>query len=360
VRVAQALEKLPKISAAMASGALSYSKVREITRVGNAENEDYLLMIAEHGTAAHVEKLVRAYRRCKEAEELSREERQQEKRGVSIRYDDDGSLILQCSLPAETGALVLKALELAVEKLPADLTVDVPAGTPAPRVPFSIKRADALALVAESFVAHEVLEVPGTDRHQIVVHVAEETLRERTAGCCEFEHGPSMAAETARRFACDASVVNLIEDEDGEPLNVGRKTRTISAPLRRLLNARDKGCRFPGCANSRYLDCHHIKHWANGGETKPKNLVSLCRFHHHAVHEGGITIEILDDGALRFVKPNGKSVDSVAPGCTQPPGDWSDLPEGTMVNRWRGERMDLGLAVEVMFQRERPLRAERA
>jgi hypothetical protein len=221
---------------------------------------------------------------------------------------------------------------------------------PAARVPFNVRRADALAQVAESFLAHEVLEVPGTDRHQIVVHVAEETLRDRKAGCCEFEHGPSMAAETARRFACDASVVELIEDDDGEPLNVGRKTRTISAPLRRLLNARDKGCRFPGCANARYLDCHHIKHWANGGETKPKNLVSLCRFHHHAVHEGGITIEILDDGALRFVKPNGESVDNVAPGCTQPPGDWRDLPEGTMVNRWRGERMDLGLAVEIMFQ----------
>ena len=117
-----------------------------------------------------------------------------------------------------------------------------------------------------------------------------------------------MAAETARRLACDASIVNLIEDDDGEPLNVGRKTRTISAPLRRLLNARDKGCRFPGCCNARYMDIHHIEHWANGGETKPSNLVSLCRFHHRAVHEGGIRIEILDDGALRFVKANGSAV----------------------------------------------------
>ena len=82
-----------------------------------------------------------------------------------------------------------------------------------------------------------------------------------------------MAAETARRLACDASVVALIENDDGEPLNVGRKTRTISAPLRRVLNARDKGCRFPGCANTRYIDVHHVEHWANGGETKPSNLV---------------------------------------------------------------------------------------
>src|SRR6185436_11188995 len=262
---------------------LSYSKVREITRIGCAENEDYLLSIAEHGTAAHVEKLVRAYRRCQEAEELSREQRQCKNRRVSFRYDDDGSLILTCHLPAETGAMIMKALDVAVEGLP--VYQDVPAGTSREVVPFSARRADALARIAESYLAHDVLESPGTDRQQIVVHVAAETLRNRAAGCCEIEHGPSIAAESARRFSCDASVVALIEDADGEPLNVGRKLRTVSAPLRRLLTARDKGCRFPGCCNSRYIDMHHIKHWANGGETKPSNLLSLCRFHHRAVHE---------------------------------------------------------------------------
>ena len=347
VRVARALETLPRISAAMACGKLSYSKAREITRVGNSENEDYLLMIAEHGTAQHVENLVRAYRRCQDAEELSREARQQQNRALSFRYDDDGSLVLTCRLPAEAGALIMKALDLAVE--------NVPAGTSSEPVPFSARRADALALVAESFLAHDVLEAPGTDRQQIVVHVAAETLRDRTAGCCEFEHGPSMAAETARRLSCDACVVALVEDDDGEPLNVGRKTRNISAPLRRLLNARDKGCRFPGCANSRYVDAHHIKHWANGGETKPSNLVSLCRFHHRAVHEGGFRIEILDDGAFRFVKPNGGNIDSVAPGFTQPPGNWKQLAAGpvTEVAGWRGERMDYALGVDVLMQQAR-------
>ena len=350
VRVARALEKLPKITAAMKSGGLSYSKVREITRVATTQSEDYLLMIAEYGTAAHVERLVRAYRRCKEAEELSREARQQETRSVNYRYDDDGSLILNCRLPAEAGVRMLKAIDLALEELPPPPKPDVPAGTFAPRVPFSMRRADALALVAESFLAHGVIEAAGGDRHQIVVHVAQETLKDRKAGCCEFEDGPSMAAETARRFACDASVVELTENEDGEPLNVGRKTRTIPAPLRRALKARDQGCRFPGCANSRYMDAHHIDHWANGGETKPSNLVSLCRFHHHAVHEGGFRIERLDDGTLRFVKPNGKPVDNIAPGYTQPAGDVNQMPAGEIVNRWRGEKTDLDLAVEVMFQ----------
>jgi len=334
----------------MASGTLSYSKAREITRVAGPETEDYLLMIAEHGTAQHVEKLVRAFRRCQEAEELSREARQQQARRVSFRHDDDGSMILYCSLPAEIGELVMKALDLALENLPSE---GVPAGTSKQRVPFSARRADALARVAESFVAHQAVECPGTDRHQVVVHVAAETLRDRKAGCCEFEHGPSMAAETARRFSCDASVVTLVEGDDGEPLDVGRKTRTISAPLRRLLAARDKGCRFPGCGNARYIDAHHIKHWVNGGETKPSNLASLCRFHHRAVHEGGIEIQILDDGALRFVKANGDVIESTQAGCTQPRGDWRQLPAGGEVGQWKGDRMDLPLAVELLMLKSR-------
>ncbi len=347
VRVARALEKLPKVSAAMERGALSYSKVREITRIGNAENEDYLLMIAEHGTASHVERLVRAYRRCQEAEELSREARQQQNRSVMYRYDDDGSLVLTCRLPAEVGEKVLKAIDVALDQVPRNLTVDVPAGTRPEMVPFAARRADALGLVVESFLTHKVMEMAGGDRHQIVVHVAQETLKEKSAGCCRFEDGPSMAAETARRFACDASVVELTEDEDGEPLNAGRKTRNISAPLRRLLKARDKGCRFPGCANARYIDAHHIHHWAVGGETKPSNLLSLCRFHHRAVHEGGIRIERLDDGAFRFVRPNGRAIN---PSTQQPPGDPTQMPTGTQVNHWRGEHMDLGLAVDILVQ----------
>lgn len=349
VRVARALEGLPKVSAAFAAGKLSYSKAREITRIGDERNEEYLLSIAEHGTAVHVERLVRTYRRYREAEELSREQRQQQNRRVSFRHDDDGSLILTCHLPAEAGALVMKALDIAVDSLP--VREDVPAGmSPGPIIPFSQRRADALARVAESFLAHDVLESPGTDRQQIVVHVAAETLRNRVAGCCEVEHGPSIAAETGRRFACDASVVTLLENAEGEPLNVGRKTRTVSAPLRRLLQARDKGCRFPGCGNARYIDAHHIQHWANGGETKPSNLVSLCRFHHRAVHEGGFDVVVLDDGALRFVRPDGQAVECAGSAKPKVHGDWRRLPssEGQWV--YRGDRMDMSLALDILIQ----------
>ena len=86
----------------------------------------------------------------------------------------------------------------------------------------------------------------------------------------------------------------------GSVLDVGRKTRQISPALRRALSERDRGCRFPGCTNQRYVDGHHIRHWANGGETKLDNLVELCRLHHRLIHEDGFRMEALSDGRLAF------------------------------------------------------------
>jgi hypothetical protein len=367
VRVANALEKLPLIAAAMENGTLSYSKARALTRVACEGTQEYFLSIALHGTAHHVETLVRHYRRCQEAEELSREARQQANRCFSYRYDDDGSLVFKGRVPAEIGALLLKALDAAIkengETDRGNLTVGVSAETPERPQPEPIRarRADALGRVAETFLDHGGAALSGGDRNLVTVHVAAETLRTKEAGCCEIEEGPSIAAETARRLACDASIVAVIENEDGEPLNVGRKTRTISSPLRRFLKARDKGCRFPGCTNTHWVDAHHIKHWANGGETKPSNLVCLCRFHHHKVHEGAVQVHVLDDGAIRFTQPNGTSFESVAPGCTQPLSDWTQIPaehdecgihidERTAATKWAGESMDYGLGVQVLLQ----------
>ena len=365
VRVALALESLPKISAAMARGELSYWKVRELTRVACERTEEYLLSIALHGTADHVERTVRGFRRARDAEELSREARQQANRALNYQFDEDGSLILKARLPAEAGALVLKALQAVMDQTPPS---NPPAGASEQAPSWSARRADALGSLAESFLEHGPGALNGGDRNLVTVHVAAETLRHKEAGCCEIEDGPSIAAETARRLACDASVVAIVENEDGEPLNVGRKTRTISSPLRRLPHARDRGCRFPGCTNTRWVDAHHIHHWANGGETKPSNLVSLCRFHHRAVHEGGVLVHVLDDGAIRFTRPNGQSFDSVAPEHVRP-FDWTQLPsdheahgihinECTAATRWRGESMDYGLAVEVLLDKSRQAREE--
>src|SRR6185437_4770624 len=294
------------------------------TRVASAATEETFLQIAIHGTAHHVEKLVRVFRRAKEAEELSREGQQQERRGVMWLYDPDGSLVIKATLPAEAGTVFIKAMEAAVKSSPPAVTADendVP-GQPSP---LAHRRADALARIAESYLKHGEQELSAPERQQIIVHVDVQTLKNSIAGRCELEDGPSISAETARRLACDASLVTVLENEEGEPLSVGRKSRAISPALRRALNARDRGCRFPGCPNTRYVDAHHIRHWAHGGETKPSNLVSLCRFHHRQVQEGRVAIDVLDDGAVRFRKPSGESFESVAPEHSLPLSNWQEL-----------------------------------
>ena len=356
VRVAHALGTLPRISAAMADGRVSYAKARELTRVADATNEDYLLNIALCGTTSHVEQVARGYRRALDAAELTREAVQQRDQSLWCFTDTDGSLVIRGRLPAEVGALFKKALEAAEDSLP--IPKNVPAGTSSDELHRSRKRrVEALATIAESFLATGPQELTGGDRQQIVVHVDAETLKRDHAGRCELERGPALAAETARRLACDASLVAIIEDEQSEPLSVGRITRTIPTAIRRALNSRDRGCRFPGCSFKRYVDGHHVKHWVHGGETRLSNLVTLCRFHHRQVHEGQVVVQILDDGAFRFVRPDGKSFESPAPQST----DWAELVAAhemrgirltpqTAVTRWTGEALDYPRAIDWLSQ----------
>jgi len=169
--------------------------------------------------------------------------------------------------------------------------------------------------------------VTSADRFQIVVHVSAETLRRDGAidpdDPPSIEDGPALAPETVRRLACDASIVSLIESAHGEPLAIGRKTRVISPAMRRALKRRDGGCCFPGCTNTRFVDAHHIEHWADGGATRLDNLVLLCRHHHRLIHEGGFSIErcgnALDAGS-----------DSTQPDASPPPRhNGSAQPEAT-------------------------------
>ena len=357
VRVARALEALPRMAGLMAEGRLSYAKVRAMTRVADLTNQDYLLNIALHGTASHVENVVRGYRRALDAEELTREAIQQRDQYLLYYTQPDGSLVIRGQMPAEIGDVFVRALEAAADSLPIPENVSAETSFD-DRHHLRKRRVEALATLAESFLATGPRDLSGADRNQIVVHVDVETLRDSHAGRCELERGPSVASETARRLACDASVVRILENEKGEPLDVGRRTRTIPPSIRRALNSRDKGCRFPGCSFKRYVDGHHVKHWAQGGETSLANLVTLCRFHHRLVHEGQVVIQTLDDGAFRFLRPDGASFDSPAPGT----GDWHELialngtadiqvTPRTAITSWTGESLDLGIAVQCLLER---------
>ena len=132
------------------------------------------------------------------------------------------------------------------------------------------------------------------------------------------ESGTYLSPEATRRLACDCGLVEAAVDARGEPLSVGRKTRTIPAPIKRALLLRDRACRFPGCDRRLFLDGHHLQHWADGGETSLTNLALLCSTHHAFMHEGGHRIEQSPEGALSFFDPRGQPVVAV-PARPRPP-----------------------------------------
>ena len=360
VRVARALETLPKISEAFARGEISYSKVRAMTRVATADNEDYLLHFARHGTAYHVEKLVGGYRRAKRNHATERQD-MQKRREVSHYWDDDGSLVVTARLPAEQGAMLLKAMELSVDRQFDAGRGDVSAETPAAeKITPCMRRADALAEMAEAYLDNEAPKGSAGDRYQVVVHVSAETSPTGDVDKPRLDQGPRVSAETSRRIGCDAAIVPVFKNIKGEPLSVGRKTRAIPPSIQRALWVRDGGCRFPGCTNARFADGHHIRHWADGGETSLENLVLLCRRHHGLVHEGGFGCERNRHGAVVFKSPRGNVIpdafEMTAPAAVHEPVAWfarefgcEHIDEKTCVTKWQGERCDWDLAVGHFF-----------
>ena len=233
-------------------------------------------------------------------------------RELNYYHDDDGSLVIRARLPAEEGAVVLQALNAAMDAQSAevrdDMAEDVTAETSEPENRFAQRRADALTTIAETALRNSPGPSPAAERYQVVVHVTAETLAAGEDGRCELECGQRLAADTARRIACDGSLLRITDDTAGNPLDIGRKTRAVPPAMQRALRSRDESCRFPGCTHHRFVDAHHIRHWADGGETSLDNLALLCRRHHRLVHEGGFGVERIADGALRFTRPDGRVI----------------------------------------------------
>ena len=130
----------------------------------------------------------------------------------------------------------------------------------------------------------------------------------------ELDHVGPVPVGTARRLACDASVMRVLLSGRSEPLDVGRRTPVVSPAIRRAVIVRDRHCRFPGCDRPQtWCDAHHVVHWADGGETSFPNLLLLCRRHHRLVHErGGFRLEVLD-GRPMFARPDGSLLEDRAP-----------------------------------------------
>ena len=600
VRVARALGKLPKLSDAMRRGRISYSKVRAVTRVATPDNEDNLLYVCQAGTAAHVERIARAWRRIDQNTEQAEDRLRNAGRELRTWVDEDGMVIVRGRLTPEVGAALRRALEAACDQARREAApdgggematiatadgegeaADAPAGGPTAEAgaagapagaavdvadtavdveepTFAQRQADAIGTVAEAALAGGLDRGTAGDRYQVVLHVDAEALaaprdvsagtsgsaaagsepptnrgdapagtsggtphdlvppgtsagvgfgpkpppvngdrvpagtsagvatgpkppadgdrvpagtpaadgigdglgavangsaggadpaargcggaaettggaspsrqgrRRRAGGPCPGSRpspaasataasedpaaaarrrgsdpapcarraaapaatprdapaapaagsqtvldeagGIHVSAETARRLACDAATVTMRHGPDGEILDVGRRTRTISPALRRALAARDRRCRFPGCGNRR-VDAHHIRHWADGGRTALDNLVLLCRRHHRAVHEEGFRVTMDAAGDVRFAHPDGRPLVEAPPApawtgpALQPTDDalaavGIEIGADTATPSWGGERLDLDWTMHVLWRPRRKPTAE--
>ncbi len=271
VRVARALADLPLISGAMERGALSFSKARALTRVATAENEEALLELSEHATAAHIEKIVRAWRRVDRQEDAAAEKERHESRYVHLHVDEDGMYVLRGRLDPEVGELLAKALAAAADAL-FRKSEDAADAAVAPIA--EQRRADALGLIAE--------------RYQVVLHVEADT------GASVLESsGIGVPAGTSGRLSCDADLVVMTHDRDG------------------------------------------------------------------TVHEEGFTVELDDGGRPQFRRPDGRPLAAVPPAPRLGENPVADLEREhrsrgvapgahTTTPLWHGERLDLGLAIDVL------------
>jgi len=357
VRVARALGTLPRLAEALACGELSYSKVRALTRVATPETEERLLTFGKAGTAVHVERLVRGWRQVDRHAEARETGRRHASRGLHVYQEEDGMVVVRGRLTPEIGAVLVQALTAARE---AVYPKNVPAGTFPPEPPtMAQQQADALGLLAETALHHGIDPGAPGERYQVVVHVDAPVLADPEApGQSVLEDGTHVSAETSQRLACDASRVLMQHGRDGRVVEVGARTRTIPPALRRALQHRDHGCRFPGCG-VRFGQGHHIRHWAHGGPTTLSNLALLCRRHHRAVHEEGYQVDRQADGELRFRRPDGRLLPDVPPAPAVPADPVHMLrtrheAQGLRIHArtascgWFGEHLDVGWAIDVL------------
>ncbi len=364
VRVARALGTLPLLAEALARGELSYAKVRALTRVATPETEVRLLAVGRAGTAAHVERIVRGWRCVDRRAEMRETKRRHTSRALHVYQAEDGMVVVKGMLEPEVGALVMQALAAARESLyqraRQRATFNAGAGGVSEETPsLSQQQADALALLAETALHHGLDPGAPGERYQVVVHVDAEVLADpEQPGQSVLEGGTRVSAETSQRLACDARRVVMRHDGEGRVLEIGARTRTIPPALRRALEHRDQGCRFPGC-HGRFTQGHHLRHWAHGGPTTLSNLALLCRRHHRAVHEEGYQVARLPDGTLQFRRPNGHPLPEVPPPAAVPGDPITALrachdAQGLRVTArtacagWLGERLNVTWAIDVL------------
>ncbi|MEX2202609.1 MAG: DUF222 domain-containing protein [Actinomycetota bacterium] len=312
VRLARALASMPSTTEALASGEVSSSAVALLLSAREACPEEFssaegaLVDAARTLSVAELKGVVAYWRQSADVQRAEeQEERLFERRRLHISPTLDGMVRVDGDLDPETGQTLITALR-AVQDAEARTNEALDLRTPAQR------RADALGQLCRRWLDSQERPSVAGERPHVVVTIDLDSLEGRVGHRCQLEDAGRITPETARRWACDANVTRVVTDGESQPLDVGRRTKVVPAPLRRAVAVRDGGCTFPGCGRPPgWSDAHHVRHWADGGPTALENLILLCRPHHRVIHRG-FGVEMLD-GTPRFTRPDGTVLDDRAP-----------------------------------------------
>jgi hypothetical protein len=296
VRIARDLERLPRVLAEFAAGRLSYSKVRALCRLIVApESEADLVEIALAATASQLDFLAASCRRIRRNNDPERERRIHDERRLSVVLDEDGSGRVSLRGPSDLIAEFMAAVDAGVAAESANDGEGIEA-----------RRFDAAIAIGRRYLVPNPAAVPATT---ILVRVDGTASDQVDEDAPVRAHGLPISRAAWERLRCDAAIAVERTLHDGSV----ERTRTVDAIPRRVRRAvlrRDLGtCRWPGCGSRASIHVHHIVWRSRFGPNAIENLVSLCHYHHRAIHQRGWKIEGNANGPLRFIDYRGRVAD---------------------------------------------------
>jgi hypothetical protein len=289
-RVAHALVDLPVTRRAFHSGAVAFDQVGILCQYATAENERELL---EFTRDTPTDELAAALREHLDIESARRSRRDRSPWLKMSWNEQETHLKLRGEIPGVDGLMVETALRRVASRAPLDEVTGLHRDA-------DVSNGGALVQIASEAAAAD----RDHDRATLVVHFNAADLG---AGFTSGMVGEQLIdRDELLRLSCDARLQPAIDDPSGVTVGVGRATRKIPPWLRRLVEGRDGGCRFPGCGRTRWTHAHHIIHWADDGPTNLDNLITLCGFHHRLIHKQGWGLEGNPNGDVVFINQWGK------------------------------------------------------
>jgi hypothetical protein len=314
VRVALALEQMPRTREALSQGEISRWAMAILVAAHEVDPDEFSRVeeaLVDTAGTLPIPDLKRAVAHWRDAVDHRWAEEDAEHvfqlRRLHVSPTLEGMVRVDGEFDPETGQVLITALRTVLDAEERRPETD--------RRTFAQRRVDALGEICRRWLDSTDRPQVSGERPHVTITVDLEALEGRSGFRCELGDAGAITAETARRWACDASIARVITIGRSEPIEVGRRTPVVPASLRRAVVVRDGGCRFPGCDRpDGWCDAHHVRHWADGGPTSLSNLVLLCRPHHRLIHQR-FGMEMVQ-GRPVFLRPDGSPLEDRAPPAT--------------------------------------------